>query len=180
MLVLLTNRLTIELSFAGAALAAIYPFTKRYTYLPQVELGAAFGWSIPMAFAAVSGTVPPVGWLLFIGNILWSVIYDTEYAMVDRDDDLQVGAKSTAILFGDADVAILGVLMGTFLLAMLFVGQRAGPGLAVLARPAGGGRPVRLPAVADPRPPPRRLPRRLPPQQLGGPGGVSASCWRWR
>ena len=127
-LVLFTNRLTIELSFAGAALAAVYPFTKRWTYLPQVVLGAAFGWSIPMAFAAVAGTVPPVGWLLFIGNILWSVIYDTEYAMVDRDDDLKAGAKSTAILFGDADLPILGMLMGTFLLAMLFVGQRAGLG----------------------------------------------------
>ena len=127
-LVLFTNRLTIELSFAGAALAAIYPFTKRWTYLPQVVLGAAFGWSIPMAFTAVTNAVPPVGWLLFIGNILWSVIYDTQYAMVDRDDDLKVGAKSTAILFGDADVPILGMLMGTFLLAMLFVGQRAGLG----------------------------------------------------
>jgi 4-hydroxybenzoate polyprenyltransferase len=128
LLVLFTNRLTIELSFVGAALAALYPFTKRYTYMPQVVLGAAFGWSIPMAFAAVAGTVPPVGWLLFIGNILWSVIYDTEYAMVDRDDDRKAGAKSTAILFGDADVPILGVLMGTFLLAMLFVGQRAALG----------------------------------------------------
>jgi 4-hydroxybenzoate polyprenyltransferase len=127
-LVLFTNRLTIELSFAGAALAALYPFTKRYTYMPQVVLGAAFGWSIPMAFAAVTNTVPPVGWLLFIGNIIWSVIYDTEYAMVDREDDLKAGAKSTAILFGDADLPILGVLMGTFLLAMLFVGQRAALG----------------------------------------------------
>jgi len=127
-LVLFTNALTIKLSFAGAALAAIYPFTKRWTYLPQVVLGAAFGWSIPMAFAAVTHTVPPLGWLLFLGNILWSVIYDTEYAMVDRDDDLKAGAKSTAILFGDADVPILGLLMGTFLLAMLFVGQRAGLG----------------------------------------------------
>jgi 4-hydroxybenzoate polyprenyltransferase len=127
-LVLFTNRLTIELSFAGAALAALYPFTKRYTHMPQVVLGAAFGWSIPMAFAAVMNTVPPVGWLLFIGNIIWSVIYDTEYAMVDREDDLKAGAKSTAILFGDADLPILGVLMGTFLLAMLFVGQRAALG----------------------------------------------------
>lgn len=124
-LVLFTNRLTIELSFAGAALAALYPFTKRYTYMPQVVLGAAFGWSIPMAFAAVTNSVPPIGWLLFIGNILWSVIYDTEYAMVDREDDLKAGARSTAILFGDADLPILGVLMGTFLLTMLFVGQRA-------------------------------------------------------
>jgi len=127
-LVLFTNKLTIQLSFAGAALAALYPFSKRYTYLPQVVLGAAFGWSIPMAFAAVTNNVPPLGWLLFIGNILWSTIYDTEYAMVDRDDDLKAGAKSTAILFGDADLPILGMLMGTFLLAMLFVGQRAGLG----------------------------------------------------
>ena len=124
-LVLFTNKLTILLSFVGAALAAAYPFTKRYTYMPQVVLGAAFGWSIPMAFAAVMNTVPPVGWLLFIGNILWSVIYDTEYAMVDREDDRKAGAKSTALLFGDADVPIIGVLMGTFLLTMLFVGQRA-------------------------------------------------------
>jgi len=124
-LVLFTNALTIKLSFAGAALAAIYPFTKRWTYLPQVVLGAAFGWAIPMAFAAVAGTVPPLGWLLFIANILWSVVYDTEYAMVDREDDLKAGAKSTAILFGDADLPILGVLMATLLLAMVFVGQRA-------------------------------------------------------
>jgi 4-hydroxybenzoate polyprenyltransferase len=127
-LVLFTNRLTIELSFVGAALAALYPFTKRYTQMPQVVLGAAFGWSIPMAFAAVSNTVPPLGWLLFIANILWSVIYDTEYAMVDRDEDLAAGAKSTAILFGDADLPILGILMATFLLAMLFVGTRASLG----------------------------------------------------
>lgn len=127
-LVLFTNKLTIELSFAGAALAAIYPFTKRYTHMPQVVLGAAFGWSIPMAFAAVMNTVPPIGWLLFIANIIWSVIYDTQYAMVDREDDLKAGAKSTAILFGDADLPILGILMATFLLAMLFVGQRAALG----------------------------------------------------
>ncbi|GAB2572086.1 4-hydroxybenzoate octaprenyltransferase [Dyella jejuensis] len=125
LLVLLTNALTIKLSFLGAALAALYPFTKRYTDLPQVVLGAAFGWSIPMAFAAIQGSVPPLGWLLFIANILWSVIYDTEYAMVDRDDDLKAGARSTAILFGDADLAIIGVLMGTFLVAMLMIGNRA-------------------------------------------------------
>jgi len=124
-LVLFTNRLTILLSFAGAALAALYPFSKRYTNLPQVVLGAAFGWSIPMAFAAVTDTVPPLAWLLFIGNILWSVIYDTEYAMVDREEDIKAGAKSTAILFADADLVIIGVLMGTFLLTMLLVGTRA-------------------------------------------------------
>lgn len=127
-LVLLTNRLTIQLAFAGAALAAIYPFSKRWTYLPQVVLGVAFGWSIPMAFAAVTGSVPPLGWLLFLGNIVWTLIYDTEYAMVDREEDLKAGAKSSAILFGDADVPILGTLMGTFVLTMLFVGQRAALG----------------------------------------------------
>ena len=120
-----TNRLTIELSFAGAALAALYPFTKRYTQMPQVVLGAAFGWGIPMAFAAITGGVPPLAWLLFLGNILFSVVYDTEYAMVDRDDDLRVGAKSTAILFGEADLPIIGILMATLLFTLLLVGQRA-------------------------------------------------------
>ena len=124
-LVLLTNPLTIKLSFAGAALAAIYPFTKRYTHLPQVVLGAAFGWSIPMAFAAVSGHVPPLGWLLFLGNVLWSTIYDTEYAMVDREDDLKVGAKSTAILFGELDRVVIGVLMATMVLTLVLIGHRA-------------------------------------------------------
>lgn len=124
-LVLFTNALTIELSFVGAALAAIYPFTKRVTHLAQVVLGAAFGWSIPMAFAAVTNSLPPLCWLLFLANILFSVIYDTQYAMVDRDEDIRVGAKSTAILFGDADRAIVGVLMATFLLAMGLAGTRA-------------------------------------------------------
>ena len=123
-LVLFTNKLTIELSFVGAFLAATYPFAKRYTHLPQVYLGAAFGWSIPMAFAAVTNSLPPLCWLLFLANVLFSTIYDTEYAMVDRDDDLRVRAKSTAILFGDADLVIIGVLMATFLLAMLLVAQR--------------------------------------------------------
>ncbi len=124
-LVLFTNTLTIQLSFAGAALAAVYPFCKRFAHLAQVVLGAAFGWSIPMAFAAVTGTVPPLGWLLFLANVLFSTIYDTEYAMVDRDEDIRVGAKSTAILFADADRPIIGVLMATFLLAMLLAGTRA-------------------------------------------------------
>jgi 4-hydroxybenzoate polyprenyltransferase len=120
-----TNRLTIELSFVGAALAALYPFSKRYTQLPQVVLGAAFGWGIPMAFAAIAGALPPVCWLLFLANVLFSTIYDTEYAMVDRDDDIEAGAKSTAILFGDADLPIIGILMATLLFTLLLVGQRA-------------------------------------------------------
>jgi len=131
LLVLLTNRLTVELSLGGAFLAVTYPFMKRYTYLPQVYLGMAFGWSIPMAFAAVKGAdskafiaALPLCGLLYLANVLWSTIYDTEYAMVDRDDDIRAGAKSTAILFGDADLPILGVLMATFLFAMLLVAQR--------------------------------------------------------
>lgn len=139
-LVLFTNALTVKLSFVGAALAAIYPFTKRVTHLAQVVLGAAFGWSVPMAFAAVTGGVPALGWLLFLANVLWSTVYDTQYAMVDRDEDIRVGAKSTAILFGDADRAIVGVLMATFLLAMILAGTRAAlhwPYFAGLAASAG-------------------------------------------
>ena len=98
-LVLLMNRLTILMSFGGAVLAAVYPFTKRYTHLPQVVLGMAFGWAVPMAFAAQTGTVPPLAWLLFIATVLWATAYDTMYAMVDRPDDLRIGVKSTAILF---------------------------------------------------------------------------------
>jgi 4-hydroxybenzoate polyprenyltransferase len=138
-LVLFTNALTIELSFVGAALAAVYPFAKRVTHLAQVVLGAAFGWSIPMAFAAVTHSLPPLCWLLFLANVLFSTIYDTEYAMVDREDDIRVGAKSTAILFADADRTIIAVLMATFLAAMLLAGTRVGlhwpyfAGLAVAA-----------------------------------------------
>lgn len=132
-LVLLTNRLTIYLSVAGLLLAASYPFLKRHTYLPQVYLGLAFGWGIPMAFAAVTGEVPPLAWLLFLGNLLWTTGYDTWYAMVDREDDLRAGAKSTAILFGDADLIALGVLYGGFLVTMFLLGQRAGLGVNYLA-----------------------------------------------
>lgn len=119
-LVLLLNPLTIQLSFIALLLAAIYPFMKRYTHLPQVFLGAAFGWAIPMAFAAELNSVPMVAWWLFVINVLWVVVYDTMYAMVDRDDDLKIGVKSTAILFGQADkiiiaglqVAVVGLLIG--------------------------------------------------------------------
>jgi 4-hydroxybenzoate polyprenyltransferase len=128
-LVLLTNRLTIYLSIAGAFLAASYPFLKRYTYLPQVYLGVAFGWGIPMAFAAVQGTVPALAWLLFLGNLLWTTGYDTWYAMVDREDDIRAGSKSTAILFGDADLVAQGLLFGGFAWAMWLVGSRAGLGI---------------------------------------------------
>jgi 4-hydroxybenzoate polyprenyltransferase len=127
-LVLLTNRLTVYLSLGALALALSYPYMKRWTYLPQVYLGAAFGMSIPMAFAAVTNTLPPLCWLLFVANVLWSTGYDTLYAMVDRDDDLRAGAKSTAILFGDLDLVAVGIIYASFLLAMGLAGQRAGLG----------------------------------------------------
>ena len=127
-LVLTLNRLTVYLSAVGVLLAASYPYLKRYTYLPQVYLGLAYGWSIPMAFAAVRGEVPAVAWLLYCANIAWTTGYDTWYAMVDRDDDLRVGSKSTAILFGDMDLVAQGVLYALFFLALYLVGQRAGLG----------------------------------------------------
>jgi 4-hydroxybenzoate polyprenyltransferase len=132
-LVLLTNRLTVYLSVVAVLLAASYPFLKRYTYLPQAYLGLAFGWGNPMAFAAIQGTVPVLAWLLFLGNLLWTTAYDTWYAMVDRDDDLRAGAKSTAILFGDADLIAQAVLYALFLVTMLLLGQRAGLGVNYLA-----------------------------------------------
>ena len=132
-LVLFTNRLTIALSVVALLLAASYPFLKRYTYLPQVYLGLAFGWGIPMAFAAVQGEVPLLAWLLFLANLLWTTGYDTWYAMVDRDDDLRAGAKSTAILFGDADLIALAVMYGGFLITMALLGRRAGLGLDYFA-----------------------------------------------
>ncbi len=127
-LVLTTNRLTVYLSLAGLFLAASYPYLKRYTHLPQVYLGLAFGWGIPMAFAAVQGTVPPLAWLLYVANILWATAYDTWYAMVDREDDLRAGSKSTAILFGELDLWALGVLYTLMFAALALVGWRAGLG----------------------------------------------------
>ena len=127
-LVLLMNRLTIMLSFAGVVLAALYPFMKRFTHLPQVFLGVAFGWAVPMAFAAQTGDVPKVAWLLFVATVLWATAYDTMYGMVDREDDLKIGVKSTAILFGEADRAIIATIQILLLAALLMVGQTAGLG----------------------------------------------------
>ncbi|WP_312760404.1 4-hydroxybenzoate octaprenyltransferase [Pantoea brenneri] len=122
-LVLTMNLMTILLSVVGLALAWVYPFMKRYTHLPQVVLGAAFGWAIPMAWAAVSESLPLVCWLVFFANICWTVAYDTQYAMVDRDDDLKIGVKSTAILFGRFDKLIIGLLQLATLLLMAWVGM---------------------------------------------------------
>jgi len=127
-LVLFTNRLTVLLSFGAVLLASTYPFMKRYTHLPQVVLGAAFSWSIPMAFAAQRGTLPPALWLFYMANLLWTVIYDTKYAMVDRDDDLVVGIKSSAILFGDHDRLIIGVLQAACLIFLYLGGEACGLG----------------------------------------------------
>jgi 4-hydroxybenzoate polyprenyltransferase len=121
-LVLMTNTLTVKLAFAGAALAASYPFFKRVTHLPQLVLGVAFGWGIPMAFAAETGSVPEVAWWILLTNIIWAVIYDTLYAMVDRDDDIRIGIKSTAILFGRNDLLILRILKAIMLLSLVHIG----------------------------------------------------------
>ncbi len=122
-LVLTMNPLTIKLSFVGIFLAFIYPFMKRYTYLPQLFLGLAFSWAIPMAWAAQANELPPMVWFLFVINALWTIAYDTQYAMVDRDDDLKIGIKSTAILFGRFDKMMIGVLQLTTLLMLIGLGM---------------------------------------------------------
>ncbi len=122
-LVLTLDPLTIRLALVAVVLAAVYPFMKRYTYLPQVVLGMAFGWAIPMAFAAVSGALPKAAWLLYVINVIWSVIYDTFYAMADREDDLQAGVKSTAILFGEADRLIIGLLQTMMVAGLVLLGR---------------------------------------------------------
>lgn len=127
-LVLTLNTMTIAHSFVAVALAAAYPFTKRYTHFPQVVLGAAFGWAVPMAFTALQEQVPAVAWVLFTATVVWALIYDTMYAMVDRDDDLRVGIKSTAILFGRFDRLVIGMLQVVMMILLWQVGQMAGRG----------------------------------------------------
>lgn len=124
LLVMLTNSATILLSLGGLVLAVIYPFMKRYTYCPQVVLGAAFSWGIPMAFTAETGHLPATAWLLYTANVLWTVGYDTYYAMTDSDDDLNIGIKSTAILFGDAGPVIVLNLQSLSLVCLLLAGAR--------------------------------------------------------
>jgi 4-hydroxybenzoate polyprenyltransferase len=124
-LVLLMNKLTIMMSLIGVLLAASYPFMKRYHFLPQVHLGAAFGWTVPMAFTAQANELTPVTWLLFFATVLWATAYDTMYAMADREDDLKIGVKSTAILFGPLDKKIIGVIQAMLILDLLLIGQRA-------------------------------------------------------
>ncbi len=130
-LALLLNGLTLMLSSVAIVLAATYPFMKRFHHLPQVHLGAAFAWAIPMAFTAVTGEMPPlVAWLLFLAAVLWTTAYDTMYAMCDREDDLKIGVKSTAILFGQHDRLLIGVLQVLTLLLLAWVGILSGLGNA--------------------------------------------------
>lgn len=128
-LVLTMNRLTVMLSFVAVALAAVYPFTKRWTQWPQLFLGFAFAWAVPMAFAAQSGHLGMGAWGMFAASCLWIVAYDTEYAMVDRDDDLAIGVKSTAIRFGRFDRLIIGLFQAGFLAVMAVLGRHFGLGL---------------------------------------------------
>ena len=133
LLILPLNSLVIVLSFVALFLAASYPFTKRFFALPQAYLGIAFGFGIPMAFAALQGHVPPVGWLMLAANILWTLAYDTEYAMVDRDDDLRIGIRTAAILFGRFDVAAVMLFHAAFIALMAWVGAAANLGTAYFA-----------------------------------------------
>ena len=121
-LVLFLNTLTIALSFAALLLAMTYPLTKRFLVTPQAYLGIAFGFGIPMAFAALTDALPPVAWLMLLANIFWALAYDTEYAMVDRDDDLKIGIRSSAIFFGRHDVAAIMVCYAAMLLLLVLVG----------------------------------------------------------
>jgi len=127
-LVLLLNIYTIMLSFIAAFLAASYPFMKRYTQLPQAYLGIAFGWAVPMAFSAQTNSIPPVAWVMYFAVVLWALVYDTMYAMVDKDDDLKIGVKSTAILFGAYDRQIMGGLQIIIIGLLVTVGQMAHTG----------------------------------------------------
>lgn len=122
-LVWLLNIYTVLLSFVAAFLAASYPFMKRYTQLPQAYLGIAFGWAVPMAFSAQLNSIPAVAWVMYLAVVLWALVYDTMYAMVDKEDDLKIGIKSTAILFGDYDRAIMAILQMIILMLLVAVGQ---------------------------------------------------------
>ncbi|MDQ7089282.1 MAG: 4-hydroxybenzoate octaprenyltransferase [Methylococcales bacterium] len=123
LLVLLLNVMTILLSLIGAFLIASYPFMKRYTHLPQAYLGIAFGWAIPMSFAAQTNHIPTVAWIMYLAVALWAIVYDTMYAMVDKEDDLKIGVKSTAILFGDREREIIALLQLVILSLLAIVGQ---------------------------------------------------------
>ena len=122
-LVLMTNSLTIQLAFIAAGLAILYPFTKRWTHLPQFVLGLAFAMSVPMAFAATNGSVPDGAWWVFVATVIWTVIYDTMYAMADREEDLKIGVRSTAVLFAKFDKLLIGMLQICLFLLLLKISE---------------------------------------------------------
>ena len=122
LLVLTLNRMTIYLAFVGAFLTLLYPFAKRFTWFPQVVLGITFSWSIPMAFAAEGQPLSELTWLIYFTNLIWIIVYDTIYAMVDRKDDIKVGIRSTAILFGDADKLLIGIMQAMVIIGLLIIG----------------------------------------------------------
>jgi 4-hydroxybenzoate polyprenyltransferase len=124
-LVVTMNRLTVQLAFGGAAVTVLYPFTKRFFSAPQFVLGIAFAWGVPMAFAATVGEVTRVGWLMFVASVIWVVVYDTQYAMADRDEDKKIGVRSTAILFGDLDRTLIAGLQVLLLATLVLVGRSA-------------------------------------------------------
>jgi 4-hydroxybenzoate polyprenyltransferase len=128
LLLLLLNEASLRLALVAVAITATYPLFKRFFPVPQLYLGVAFSFGIPMAFAAVQGEVPPVGWLLFLANVFWVIAYDTEYAMVDRDDDLRLGIHSAAVFFGRFDVAVVMACYGTYFSMLLLVGSVSGAG----------------------------------------------------
>jgi len=123
LLALQLNAVSLKLAFIGAALTVSYPLLKRFFPLPQLYLGLCFGWAVPMAFAASLGFVPREGWLMLVATALWAGVYDTEYAMVDRDDDIRVGVQSSAILFGDMDRLMIGAMQAMMLLALVLIGR---------------------------------------------------------
>jgi 4-hydroxybenzoate polyprenyltransferase len=130
LVIVFLNRLTLYLSFAAAFIAASYPFTKRFFAMPQAYLGIAFGFGIPMGFAALTGAVPALAWWLLAANVCWTLAYDTEYAMVDRDDDIKIGIRTTALLFGRFDVLAVMICNAAFFALMSVIGRLQGYGLA--------------------------------------------------
>ena len=167
LLVIPLNGLTKWLAVVALFIAGSYPFFKRFFAIPQAYLGIAFGFGIPMAFAAVQGK-PVLAWVMLVGNVFWAVAYDTAYAMVDRDDDLLIGIKTSAITFGRFDVAAIMICYAVFLGLMAWAGLQLALGWPLLGRAGGGGGLHGVPLHADPRTRAHAVLRRLPPQQLAG------------
>ncbi len=167
-LVLTLNRLTLLLALGGAAVTVLYPFTKRFLSTPQFVLGVAFAWGVPMAFAATQGDVPRLGWLLFLSAVIWVVVYDTQYAMTDRVDDLKVGIRSTAILFGDLDRPFIAGLQLLLLASLVLVGHSAQLGAWYYGGLGAAAAFGRVSDLSDQGPRRRPVLPRVPEQRVGG------------